>query len=336
MGERITKAQLRWALIVLGVIVGVIALPAPAGAAKHAEDERHLSKSKRHDDGKDGRTQPGTRYVDPIFETVDITSDIPFGHAVNNRGQLQELQLDLYRPSGDRARNRPAVVFAHGGGFVGGDKADGEQVRYLTGMAQRGYVVMSIDYRVRPRGTPGAAGGPQKIVDEYTGDSQIITDAQHDMQAAVRWVRGNARELRIDSNTVIASGSSAGAVTAMQTGFNPEDPGASGNPGPSSTVAAVVSLWGAGNPNDIEAGAPPIIDFHGAQDVPVPLPLATLTCARTISLLNICEQTIWPEERHPAWGRLDEIFAGTTSFLCRRVLGDCAGAAPVAPILVAP
>lgn len=320
MTDRSVGAHIRWASAVVCVAMGVAVVPLCVGAAE----------------AQGAPTQPGTRYVDPIFSTVDVTRDIPYGQAVDNFGQLLQLRLDLYQPAGDQARDRPAIVFAHGGGFVGGDKADEKQVAYLTGLAERGYVVTSIDYRVRPSGTPGAAGGPQKIVDEFTGDSEIITEAQHDMQAAVRWTRGNARTLGVAPERIIVSGSSAGAVTALQTGFNPEDPGDSGNPGPSSAVAAVVSLWGAGNPNDIEAGAPPIIDFHGVQDVPVPLPLATLTCARTISLLNACEQTIWPDERHPAWGRLPEILAGTTSFLCRRVLGDCPGAAPVAPILIAP
>jgi acetyl esterase/lipase len=42
---------------------------------------------------------------------------------VNSSGVNQALLLDLRQPTGDTRTSRPALVFVHGGGFSGGDKA---------------------------------------------------------------------------------------------------------------------------------------------------------------------------------------------------------------------
>jgi acetyl esterase/lipase len=279
----------------------------------------------------------GVRYVDPVFDDVDIARGLRFGQAVNDFGKVQKLRLDLYEPTGDIATDRPAVVYAHGGGFVAGGRDDDRQLDYLRGLAQRGYVVVSIDYRLRPKGTPNPEGGAN-IAKEWAvaKQSPVVREAQHDMQAAVRWVRARAAELGVDPDTIIVSGGSAGAITAWSTGVNPEDPGDSGTPGPSSEVAAVVSLWGGMSPHEMEAGAPPVLDVHGTKDVPVPLPLATAACARMNSLLDQCEQYLLPNGKHPAWEYVDDFFPEVTGFLCRTVLSSCASEALVSPVRVGP
>ncbi|MEJ7786339.1 MAG: alpha/beta hydrolase [Solirubrobacteraceae bacterium] len=277
--------------------------------------------------------QTGVRYLDPVFTDVDVTKDVVFGQAVNNFGELQVLRLDLYKPAGDSITNRPAMVFAHGGGFTMGDKADDRQQPFLKGMAQRGYVVMSINYRMRPPGTPGANRGPEGlIINSAVGDDATMRDGQHDMQAAVRWTRQNAETLGVNPAMIVVSGGSAGGVMALETAFNPEDPGGSGNPGVSSAVAAAVSLWGAADPDHIEAGAPPVIDFHGTIDPT--LPAWAPSCARTSALGNVCEQTIWPDGTHAAWDRTDQILATAPGFLCRYVIKTCTAPVPLVPITV--
>jgi poly(3-hydroxybutyrate) depolymerase len=74
-------------------------------------------------------------------------------------------------------------------------------------------VTTSIDYRLRS----GNLG-------------QAITDAQHDAQAAVRWLRRHADQYRIDPERIAIGGTSAGAITALYVGNHAEDPGTSGNP----------------------------------------------------------------------------------------------------------
>ena len=57
--------------------------------------------------------------------------------------------LDSYfPPESDQRAKRPVIVVMHGGGFTGGDKQDVDQITYATRMASRGYVVLSINYRL--------------------------------------------------------------------------------------------------------------------------------------------------------------------------------------------
>ncbi len=60
------------------------------------------------------------RYVDIVFDTVDVTRDVPYGEAVTWNGTPVTLRADVYEPRGDPATNRRAVVLVHGGGFAVG------------------------------------------------------------------------------------------------------------------------------------------------------------------------------------------------------------------------
>ena len=69
----------------------------------------------------------------------------------------------------------------------------------------------------------------------------------YDPKAAVRWLRKNAAELRIDTERIAAFGCSAGAMTtAFLCGVgDTKGEGTSGNPGFSSDIQAGVALSGA-------------------------------------------------------------------------------------------
>ena len=200
------------------------------------------------------------RYRDEIFSTVNTTTDVVYGSAPDPQGQPVSLKLDVYQPAGDTATSRPAIVWVHGGSFTGGSKTSPEIVAEATAFAKKGYFNVSIDYRLT-----GLSG-------------QGILDAQHDAQAAVRFLRANASTYHIDPNRIAIGGTSAGAITAENVAYNPEDPGTSGNPGFMSTVSAAVSLSGAklmGGP--IIAGEPPSLLFHGTNDPLVPYQWAVNT-----------------------------------------------------------
>jgi len=67
------------------------------------------------------------------------------------------------------------------------------------------------------------------------------------------------------------AGESAGAVTSLLVGWRSDDPGTSGNPGPSSHISAAVSVAGGLPINDyIGAGDAPAFFFHGTNDTTVP------------------------------------------------------------------
>lgn len=115
----------------------------------------------------------------------------------------RELKLYVVKPKGWRASDdHPALVFYHGGGWVGGGpSAFNEQAEYL---ASRGMVCILPEYRLLETMDPPAI---------------CIEDAK----SAFRWVRGHADELGIDPDRIAAGGGSAGghlaAALALIPGF---------------------------------------------------------------------------------------------------------------------
>ncbi|RBP35681.1 acetyl esterase/lipase [Roseimicrobium gellanilyticum] len=115
-------------------------------------------------------------------DTIQAELDITYGKTPE-----QELKLDIYRPKagGDKL---PACLLVHGGGWVKGDK---ERFRPLAiSLAEKGYVVANIEYRLGP-------------VAKYPA-------AVQDCNLAVRFVRANASRFGIDPNRIGAWGGSAG------------------------------------------------------------------------------------------------------------------------------
>ena len=196
-----------------------------------------------------------------MFSTANVTRDISYGEAPDLQGNPVDLRLDLYQPAGDTVARRPAMVWIHGGGFTAGDKASG--AAKATYFARLGYVVVSINYRLL---SPDGCGGdrePPPICE------QAVEAAQHDAQAAVRWLRANADTYRIDPDRIAAAGSSAGGVTSLVMSWRgrPEEAGNSGNPGYPSRVRAAVSIAGGIPTNEfIDSSDSPAIFFHGTED----------------------------------------------------------------------
>lgn len=268
-------------------------------------------------------TASGTRYLDPIFTTVTVANDQVYGSAIDNFGDEQALTLDLYEPAGDDAAARPVIIWAHGGGFTGGAKDEAFVVALATGFAQRGYVTASISYRIRPPGTPGSPTFLDLVVGSLAGSlPDAMHDAQHDMQAAVRWIRANAETLRVDPDRIVVAGFSAGANMALETAFNPEDPGDSGNEGRPSDVSAAVSISGGADLRRIETAPPPIALFNGTHDTTAPYPVALETCAGIVIHSGVCSLTTYLSGEHDLSPQEGDIVRRTASFLCTHVV-DC-------------
>jgi len=110
------------------------------------------------------------------------------------------LQADVYTPAGRGPF--PAVVLVHGGSWKRGNKQ--RMAKIGERLAQRGYLAVSIDYRLAP---------------ENRFPAQL-----HDCQAAVRWMRTNAERLRLDPARIAGFGYSAGAhLVALLATMNDED-----------------------------------------------------------------------------------------------------------------
>jgi acetyl esterase/lipase len=249
-------------------------------------------------------TPPGPaplRYRDDVFPNVTKTADVTYGSAPNSDGVVQTLKLDVYEPAGDTISARPAIVWIHGGAFTGGDKTSTEIVAEANRFAREGYFNVSINYRLAP---------------SLTG--QAIHDAQHDAQAAVRFLRANATQYRVDPNRIATAGTSAGAITALNVAYGSDDPGTSGNAGYPSTVGAAVSLSGAVLGPTIDPGEPPCLLFHGTDDPLVPYSLATRTINQANAAGVACYLITYEGEGHVPIGppgRFQEIQDQTRNFL---------------------
>ena len=136
--------------------------------------------------------------------------------------------LDIYVPQGSGPF--PVVLFAHGGAFAFGDKRGmGSGLRNaVNAFNVAGIALVSIDYRL-------------------SGEAKFPAAVQ-DMKSALRFVRANAAQYRIDPARVALWGQSAGANIALVTGMSPgvalfSDPAAIA-PAADDHVSAVVSMYG--------------------------------------------------------------------------------------------
>jgi len=111
-------------------------------------------------------------------------------------GADRKEKLDLYFPAGEARADRAAVVFIHGGGFTGGDKAEYRSSSVSADLCRAGYVVVSCNYVLGSKEKAGV--WPQNI---------------KDCRDAVRWVRAHAKELGVNIQQVRGTGR-GGRVTA--------------------------------------------------------------------------------------------------------------------------
>lgn len=204
-----------------------------------------------------------TPFIDPMF-TYQRLENITFGTAKSGDTTMP-LLLDVYRPATTALlpKKLPAMIFAFGGGWRKGSK-DVKYIRDLCGYyAERGYVAVSIQYRIEkddPPSLPGPASNP-----DGNNQFRLINAAFQDTCEAVRWVRSNASSYAIDPNRIGIGGVSAGAFNALHTAFCDEK-----LTGPDAEVAAVISFMGAIDATRIDESDPPVFIAHGTSDNVVP------------------------------------------------------------------
>ena len=202
---------------------------------------------------------------------------------VYQKTDTYELTCDLYIPEGDGPF--PAILAIHGGAWRQGTKSI--LLRHAWKMAQAGYVVVAINYRHAPR---------------YPFPAQV-----HDCKHAVRWMRTNAFNYKIDPNRIGGYGYSAGGHLVSMLGTTDEEDGLEGEVAKGmegvdtrlSCVAAggapcefswikddsrILSYWLGGSPNEkpdtytdaspttyVTSDDPPFFLFHGDVDLVVPV-----------------------------------------------------------------
>jgi len=167
-------------------------------------------------------------------------------------------QMDLYKRR-DGTTDGPVLVYFHGGGYSGGGRHR-EGRALLHHLANRGWLCISADYRLRPE----------------VGIAEHLADAR----AVVAWARANAADHGADAETIVMAGSSAGAHLTSICALTPAE---------STPLAAAFCLYGyygryyeGSNDETVPttpfgldpSKAPPMIIAHGSLDTYTPALLA--------------------------------------------------------------
>ncbi len=179
------------------------------------------------------------------------------------------LYLDVWHPANPRA-DRAAVVSVFGGGFVIGKRDDSLQSRTARMLSERGFTVISIDYRLGLKDSAKVAElqGLLKIDDLF---QYCIGLAVEDCAAAIAWVCTHATELGINTSKIILTGNSAGAITVLQLDYSRANALSPAALLPDGWKPAAVIPYAGGvmcRKRDLKYAAPPAptMLLHGVED----------------------------------------------------------------------
>ncbi len=233
-------------------------------------------------------------YVDVRYTAVS-ENDIIYTTAPAFNGRIDTLRMNVYYPADDGASSRPLVLWVHGGGFTGGNRA--EMNARCNRWAERGYVAVTISYRL-------GFYGPFAFDPPFAYDSSEVLRALYrgvqDFRSALKYLVANASRYNIDTSRIVVGGTSAGAIISLHASFVDDTDTRStslGNispvvrgfdqfprpdigslhgqsyPGtPLPTIRAVVNIFGALTNIDLLQGAPfvPTYSYHQRADPVVP------------------------------------------------------------------
>lgn len=159
---------------------------------------QRAGQAKRPNRAPEQASQTTQKMLKDAPKNVIIEADIAY-----RPGDSKAWRLDLVRPRRDGQKARPALVFIHGGGWKNGDKRKGFFIDGAIDYAQRGYVCITVNYRL-------LAEAPFPACIE-------------DVKCAVRWLRAHAKEYNVDPERIGGYGNSAGAHLAAMLGLaNPD------------------------------------------------------------------------------------------------------------------
>ncbi|SDF37234.1 alpha/beta hydrolase [Sporomusa acidovorans] len=126
--------------------------------------------------------------------TVRLISNVIYEQVPSRGYDNVAMGMDVLKP--ERNEKMPAIIFVTGGGFINANKDNYIQQR--MDIANAGYVVASITYRVAPTAT-----FPQPL---------------EDVKAAIRYLRAHADKFNINPEKIGVMGTSAGGYLSAMAG----------------------------------------------------------------------------------------------------------------------
>lgn len=231
-----------------------------------------------------------------VLQETNITYAEGLSHDSWNSANTSVVPLfmDSYVPEND-LQNRPLLMLIHGGAFLGGSKQQEALVDMADYYASRGFVVFSIDYRLKDHvGTI-----PQEWIDADSGDDPANLDqiyamypAHRDAKAALRWIVANADSYHINTDYITVGGGSAGAITSIGLGaselgdykdeisLSEDNTLSTTNLSQTYEVRTILDFWGSDASIEIleliygyqrfDSNNPALFIAHGSEDPTVP------------------------------------------------------------------
>jgi acetyl esterase/lipase/lysophospholipase L1-like esterase len=215
-------------------------------------------------------------FLNARYQDVITTDGVRFADVTDYKGKTIPLLLDIYQPSGDSSVARPVIIWIHGGGFrTGSLRTQNYIVKFCQDFARRGYVCLSVDYRLRD-----GADMPDKA-----SEFPALKDAARDVNSALEWVRANYEVYKIDPNLIFLAGGSAGGRTSVtvcqfpgpdSSAQNPPDSKFRTIPWNKKGIIANACLWGGIEPEMrgwvypyLNKNGVPTVLIHGDADVTI-------------------------------------------------------------------
>ncbi|HRI59116.1 MAG TPA: alpha/beta hydrolase, partial [Saprospiraceae bacterium] len=182
-----------------------------------------------------------TRYLNQVFNQVQVTPSVTYGvnatvlyQSLFGEAVPEALLMDIYRPVGDTATNRPVVLYFHTGNFgpfknpdptspvqngfngaCGGQRNDSAAVEICTRLAKMGYVAASCEYRLGwlPTATTQELRRYTLINAAYRG----VQDARTAIRFMRRSVAEQSNVYGIDPNKIVLWGQGTGGYISLNT-----------------------------------------------------------------------------------------------------------------------
>lgn len=123
-----------------------------------------------------------------------------------------KLYLDFYTPETVHD-STICVVYVFGGGFIGGHRDGKFEKAYFKQLVDEGFQVASIDYRL------GLKGVTNLGIFNTEPLENAVNMATEDAISAIAYLLEHAKELKVNKDWIIMVGSSAGAITSLQTDY---------------------------------------------------------------------------------------------------------------------
>lgn len=198
----------------------------------------------------------------------------PDGTYMYERRDTCDLFMDVYNPAKGSettvmGKEKPAIIFMFGGGFIRGNRDDRSYNSWFRMLTDNGYRVISIDYRLGLKGSTKVGIAQVNILDD------AIHMAVEDLFSATNFILENADQFGIKADNLVISGSSAGAITAMQAEYEIANRTSWASVLPEGfNYAGVMSFSGAilsrKGPVKYETAPCPTLMLHGTADKLVP------------------------------------------------------------------